>query len=65
MFGSGKKKGDGTLSEQDLNAQREGRFGAGGIPMAEGDGPFRDINFGYDSSSIDDLARQNIEYNVE
>ncbi|MBX7137289.1 MAG: OmpA family protein [Oligoflexia bacterium] len=64
--GSG-TKGDGTngLSEADLNAQREGRFGEGGIPLAEGEGLFRDINFDYDSARIGDQARQSIEYNVE
>lgn len=68
--GAGSKDGsanglNGALSEQDLNAQREGRFGEGSIPLAEGEGVFRDINFGYDSADIDDVARQNIEYNVQ
>jgi hypothetical protein len=58
--GAGSKDGsanglNGTLSEQDLNAQREGRFGEGSIPLAEGEGVFRDINFGFDSADIDDL----------
>lgn len=55
--------GSGTLSEQDLDAQREARFGEGGIPAAEGEGYFRDVRFEYDSSVISDAARQNIEYN--
>lgn len=63
-----KKKGgeDGSsLSESDLDAQREGRFGSGSIPSAEGEGIFRDIHFDYDSSSIDDLGRQDIDYNIQ
>lgn len=69
MFGSKKSSGkegeDGDLSEYDLNAAREGRYGSGGIPLAEGEGFFRDVHFGYDSSEISDQARQNIEYNLE
>lgn len=53
------------LSEADLAAQREGRFGSGSIPTAEGEGLFRDIYFEYDSASLSDAARQRIEYNVE
>ena len=63
-----KKGGDGdgsSLSESDLDAQREGRFGSGSIPSAEGEGVFRDIHFDYDSSSIDDLGRQDIDYNIQ
>ena len=56
----------GALSEAELNAQREARFGSGSIPTAEGgSGLFRDIPFNYDSARISDEARQNIEYNVE
>jgi peptidoglycan-associated lipoprotein len=70
LFSSGcssKKAGDdlGGLSESDLAAQREGRYGEGSIPMAEGSGLFKDINFGYDSSAIDEIGRQNLEYNVQ
>ena len=67
LFGSGSKSGDGAggLSEADLNAQREGRFGSGDIPTAEGEGLFRDIRFDYDSSVINDVARQDVEYNAE
>jgi peptidoglycan-associated lipoprotein len=69
-LGFGKKgaadgSASGTLSEADLNAQREGRFGSGGIPSAEGGGPFRDIRFDYDSSAINALAREDIVFNAE
>ena len=66
---SSKKSGDmtpgqdGGLSENDLNAQQDSRFGAGNIPMAEEDGIFRNVHFGFDSSALDDSARQEIEYN--
>ncbi len=56
---------NGGLSEADLNAQREGRYAGAGIPTAEGEGPFRDIHFGFDSSMIDDVARQNLEHNIQ
>jgi peptidoglycan-associated lipoprotein len=59
------EEGEEGLSESDLNAQRESRFGAGGIPTAEGAGMFRDVRFDYDSSSIADAARQDIEYNAQ
>ncbi len=55
----------GYLSESDLNSQLEGRYADGSIPLAEGEGPFRTVNFDYNSSSVGDLGRQNIEYNVE
>ena len=63
----GKKgSGDGSgLSESDLNAQRDSRYGSGSIPTAEGEGMFRDIRFDYDSSAISDQARQDAEYNVQ
>ena len=51
------------LSESDLNGGKS-RFGDGSIPLAEGEGMFRDIHFDYDSSSIDSLGRQDIEYNA-
>lgn len=60
-FGSG--SGDG-LSESELEAQREGRFGSGSIPTAEGEGMFRDVHFGYDSYAIDDQARMDLESNA-
>lgn len=55
----------GYLSEQDLNSQLEGRFADGSIPLAEGEGVFRNVHFAYDSSELDDSGRQNVEYNVE
>ncbi len=55
-------EGDG-LSESDLNAGRD-RFGDGSIPLAEGEGLFRDVHFDYDSSAVDGAARQDIEYNA-
>lgn len=55
---------DSSLSEADLAAQREGRFGSGSIPTAEGEGMFRDVHFDYDSSAVDDTARQDIEFNA-
>lgn len=64
-FGSGSGESeDGTLSESDLAAQREGRFGAGNIPTAEGDGLFRDIHFGFDSYAVDGAARNDLEANA-
>lgn len=67
--GSGGQDGldgaDGTLSEADLAAQREARFGEGSIPSAEGEGFFRDVRFGYDSAELDSIARQNVDYNAE
>jgi peptidoglycan-associated lipoprotein len=62
-FGSGGGEGDG-LSESDLAAQREGRFGTGNIPTAEGNGLFRDIRFSYDSYAIEGMARNDIEANA-
>jgi peptidoglycan-associated lipoprotein len=61
--GSGDSE-DGSLSEADLAAQREGRFGAGNIPTAEGSGMFRDIHFGFDSYAIDGAARNDLEANA-
>jgi peptidoglycan-associated lipoprotein len=56
---------EGTLSESDLAAQREGRFGAGNIPTAEGEGMFRDIHFGYDSYAIEGEGRMDVEANAQ
>jgi peptidoglycan-associated lipoprotein len=50
------------LSESELNGGS--RFGSGSIPLAEGEGMFRDIHFDYDSSSIDSMGRQDVEYNA-
>ncbi|RMD84057.1 MAG: peptidoglycan-associated lipoprotein Pal [Candidatus Dadabacteria bacterium] len=55
----------GYLSEQDLNANLEERYGLGSIPRPEGEGPFRDVHFPYDSSTVTSEERQNIEYNIE
>jgi peptidoglycan-associated lipoprotein len=55
---------DSELSESDLAAQREGRFGAGNIPTAEGEGPFRDVGFSYDSYAIEGMARNDLEANA-
>ena len=64
-FGSSSGEGDENgLSESDLAAQREGRFGAGTIPTAEGEGLFRDIRFGYDSYSVEDEGRSDLEANA-
>lgn len=64
--GKGTKGADGSdLSEAALNAEREARFGEGGIPSAEGAGMFRNVNFGFDSAELDSFARQNVEFNVE
>jgi peptidoglycan-associated lipoprotein len=60
--GSGESE-DGALSESDLAAQREGRFGAGNIPTAEGSGMFRDIHFGFDSYAVEGAARNDLEAN--
>lgn len=64
MFKS-KTGASGKLSEADLDAQREGRFGTGNIPLAEGEGLFKDIKFEFDSYSITDTALQDIDYNAE
>ena len=65
--GSGTIEGegaDGSISESDLDAQREGRFGNGSIPVAEGEGLFRDIRFDYDSAAVDDQAHQDLTHNA-
>ncbi len=62
-FSSGSGDGEG-LSESELEAQREGRFGSGGIPSAEGEGMFHDIHFGFDSYALDDQARADLESNA-
>jgi peptidoglycan-associated lipoprotein len=61
----GAGEGDAALSESDLDAARDARFGSGNVPSAEGEGMFRDIHFAYDSSSIDDTGRQDVDYNVQ
>lgn len=65
---SSKSKGDkdgAGLSESELNAARDSRFGDGNIPRAEGEGMFRDIFFDYDSSQVTPEARADIEYNAK
>ena len=62
-FSSGSGDGEG-LSESELEAQREGRFGSGGIPSAEGEGMFHDIHFGFDSYALDDQGRADLESNA-
>lgn len=64
-FSSGSADGENdTLSEADLAAQRESRFGSGSIPTAEGEGIFRDIHFGFDSYAIDGTGRNDVEANA-
>lgn len=62
-FSSGSGDGEG-LSESELEAQREARFGSGGIPLAEGEGLFRDVHFGFDSYALDEGARRDLESNA-
>lgn len=62
-FSSGSGDGEG-LSESELEAQREGRFGTGGIPSAEGEGMFHDIHFGFDSYDMNDQSRMDLEANA-
>lgn len=62
---SGARSGSGDgLSEGDLDATREARFGDGSIPSAEGQGLFRDVFFDYDSSALSSAAHQDIEANA-
>ena len=63
-YGNGNGYG-GTLSESDLASQYDSRFADSNLPSAEGEGLFRDIRFGYDSSAIDEYALQDIEYNLQ
>jgi peptidoglycan-associated lipoprotein len=70
-FGSGRsgKAGESAynrdnLTEYELAAEREARFGEGTIPTAESAGIFRDIFFDYDSSTISDEARMDIQANA-
>jgi peptidoglycan-associated lipoprotein len=57
-------EGDGALSESSLNAERDRRFGEGSIPLAEGEGPFRDVRFGFDSAEVDSIGRSAIDFNA-
>lgn len=67
MFSSGSGEGDsdGALSEAEIAAQREQRFGSGNIPTAEGDGLFRDIRFNFDSYAVEGMARSDLESNAK
>lgn len=54
--GTGGGDGDGSaLIDEELSLGEDARFGSGNIPGAKGrdSGPFQDINFAYDSSSVD------------
>lgn len=49
---------DANISDQDLALSDQNRFGEGNIPgAATGTGPFRDVMFLYDSSSVPDEAQ--------
>lgn len=64
--GSGGLSGDDyNLAGRDLDSEYDSRFGSGTIPTAEGEGIFRDVMFAFDSSALDDVARQDIDYNAE
>ena len=56
---SGDGSGDSSseISDQDLALQNS-RYGEGNIPKADADGPFKDVHFGFNSSSVEgsDLA---------
>ncbi len=66
---SSKKKvpttGTGELTEEQLAAEREARFGEGSIPTAEGGGLFRDVYFDFDSSIVNGEGRATIQSNAE
>lgn len=64
-LGAGKSDDEKSLSEVDLNAQREDRFGSGSVPRAEDEGIFKDIHFDFDSSRIAESERAALEYNAE
>jgi peptidoglycan-associated lipoprotein len=53
------------LSESDLDAQREARYGLGSVPAAEGEGIFRDVRFGYDSAEVTEASRMDADYNAQ
>lgn len=62
---SSDSEGQDGLSESALNADREARFDGAGIPTAESGGAFRDVNFEFDSSALNSMGRQNVEFNAE
>jgi peptidoglycan-associated lipoprotein len=57
MFGSSKGGGDSdtSLTDEALSLGQDSRFGSGNIPVAAAreTGPFSDIHFAFDSSSVD------------
>ena len=63
--GKGSGEEASLYGQNDVNSDRESRFGAGSIPIAEAEGRFRDVYFNYDSSQISDKGRQDIEYNLQ
>jgi peptidoglycan-associated lipoprotein len=63
-FCSGDGEGSGELSESDLASQREGRFGMGNIPTAEGEGMFRDVHFNFDSYAVEEESHNDLEANA-
>jgi peptidoglycan-associated lipoprotein len=64
----GRKSGEGiddaaALSENDLNGNNA-RFGSNSIPRAEGEGPYKDIQFIYDSHELSSESRSDLEANA-
>jgi peptidoglycan-associated lipoprotein len=55
----------GELTEEQLAAEREARFGEGAIPTAEGGGLFKDVFFDYDSSVVNFEGREAIAANAQ
>lgn len=55
----------GELTEEQLAAEREARFGEGSIPTAEGSGLFKDVHFDFDSSVVNADGREAIQSNAE
>jgi peptidoglycan-associated lipoprotein len=68
-YGDNSYEDDGSrssLSENDLAVRDRARFGDGSIPFADdGDSPFRDIYFDFDSSTLGARAKQELEANGE
>lgn len=69
----GNSSGNGSFSESELARQNRLRFGNGEIPDVSADGRFgtkggglfKDVRFAYDSSVIDPMAREAIQYNYQ
>lgn len=53
------------LSESELDADLAARYGGGSIPEAAGEGIFKDVRFGFDSYTIDNIGRDRLKLNVE